>query len=846
MTRSAPPKDEEQALRRIATLVAIGVPAEEIFAAVVGETQRLLEADDVGLLRFEPDGTVTALANAGGARGQGSAVEAPIVVDGLLWGTLVASFRAERGPQLKRDAERLVQFSELLALAIANAESWSAVSEVADEQAILRRAATLVAEERSPREIFTSVAPELVELVDAETISLVRLGQERLPIELATYPERGPGEARRSELSFESGPIVEAMRDDGAPALIALEQGDLVDAEVSQGLRTVAGAPIVVHGRLWGMTAAGWRVDASELPGDPLGRLAEFCRLLVTSIANRDSREALRRVADEQAALRRIATLTAEARDPEEIFAVVVAEACRVLDADNARLMRVTDDGESGVIVATSGHPAAGFQVGMTVSLAGEASPDLTREGRTVRVDTARLADGWLRLRLGQLGFRTATHGPILVDDRLWGVLAVSWRAEEPIGRIEEYVSHFASSVATAIREASDREAIAALASAQAGLRRVATVVAQGAAPIEVFRVIAVEVKQLMGVDASMLTRFEPDGRAVVLSHATAVPTPVNEGDVLSLVGDSATARVYRSGRPARITSYRGVAGEIAAIQRTVGHTSSAGAPVMIEGQLWGAIVATWRAEQPMPPGAEDRLAEFTALIAVAIANSESRAELAASRMRVVIASDDARRRVQRDLHDGAQQRLVSLAIQLREAQHSARKLVGDDKSIDALFEGFAHELTEAGEELQSLARGLHPAALDHGGLERALRSLTRRSPIPVTLTLNLAERLPEPLEIACYYVVSETLANAIMHARATTLAVDVEQVGDEVTLTASDDGVGGADATRGTGLIGLRDRVEALGGRLEVVSPAGGGTSIVMRVGSAQRVPPLAALPRL
>jgi signal transduction histidine kinase len=247
--------------------------------------------------------------------------------------------------------------------------------------------------------------------------------------------------------------------------------------------------------------------------------------------------------------------------------------------------------------------------------------------------------------------------------------------------------------------------------------------------------------------------------------------------------------------------------------------------PIHVGGRLWGAIVASSR-RGPFEGGAEQRMADFTELAATAIANAESRAELIASRARIVAAFDRARRNIERDLHDGVQQRLVSLALMLRGAQKRVPDTLAE---LDAALSGAVQGLADVLSELQEVSRGIHPAILSQGGLGPAVKALARRSPVPVELDVRAGGRLPEPVEVAAYYIVAEALANVAKHARASVACVDVDLRGDALYLRVHDDGVGGADPGRGSGLIGLNDRVAALGGTMRVDSPVGRGTSLTV-----------------
>ncbi|MEW2410092.1 PAS domain S-box protein [Streptomyces griseoviridis] len=347
----------------------------------------------------------------------------------------------------------------------------------------------------------------------------------------------------------------------------------------------------------------------------------------------------------------------------------------------------------------------------------------------------------------------------------------------------------------------------------QSALRRVATRVARGEPPERVFGAVAREVEELLGAEVAAVLRHESDGALTVLGTAHGTGRE----------GEAAAREVIRTRAPARVGR-------------------SVGAPIVVDGRLWGVVVADARQEPDAEPEPEafaasavpaavpaaSRLADFTELIAAAIANADSRAQLSASRARVVAAGDDSRRRIERDLHDGVQQRLVALQLDLRLAE----SLVTDASS--ELGRQLAHVgkgLEDASHDLLQVARGIHPAILSKGGLGPALRSLARRCAVPVELDLRLpARRLPERVEVAAYYVVSECLTNAVKHAHARVVTVDAHARDGVMELTVRDDGGGGAEPGRGSGLIGLVDRVEAIGGRLDLHSPPGEGTVLRIR----------------
>jgi PAS domain S-box-containing protein len=372
-------------------------------------------------------------------------------------------------------------------------------------------------------------------------------------------------------------------------------------------------------------------------------------------------------------------------------------------------------------------------------------------------------------------------------------------------------------------------EALRSLVEEQAALRRVATTVASGADQARVSAVVTEEVGRLLGAHTSNMLRYESDGTAVVTggwSIGGVRNVPV--GMSVALDGPTVAAEIRRSGLPERIDSYEGVPGSTAELLRDLGFRSSIGAPIKLGGRLWGAVMVSTVQEQPFPTGSEPRIADFAELVALAIANAEAHQELAASRARIVEAGDAERRRLERNLHDGAQQRLVSLSLTLRVCE---RKLDEGDPQAGELLRRAKEELVGALEELRELARGIHPAILTDHGLVPALQMLAERTDIPVEISAPLDDRLPQPVEAAAYYIVAEALTNASKHARASHVRVNVNRSDGHALVEVADDGVGCADQRRGSGLRGLRDRVEALGGDLGLESPAGAGTTVTARL---------------
>ncbi|MDN3358977.1 DUF4118 domain-containing protein [Actinomadura sp. DC4] len=361
----------------------------------------------------------------------------------------------------------------------------------------------------------------------------------------------------------------------------------------------------------------------------------------------------------------------------------------------------------------------------------------------------------------------------------------------------------------------------------QAALRRLATLVAHGAPPSEIFGAVAREVGQILPAPHAAVIRYEPDDvTAIMVGTWKTAMTPL--GSRWPLEKGSPAEAVARTKAPSRVDGIQATVGtgRLLTTLREMGITSAIGCPVTVGGRVWGAVIAA-STSTPLPQDTEKRLLDFTDLLVAAIANAEDRGKLQASRARVVAAADATRRFIERDLHDGTQQRLVSLMLHLRAVEST---LPAELAEFRGLLSHTTQTLDEALEDLRGIARGLLPALLSRAGIEPALRALARCSTVPVELDLRTGE-LAEHLEVTVYRIVAEALTNAAQHADASVVHVDL--AADETTarLSIRDDGRGGADPDRGRGLIGIRDRVEALGGRLEIASPAGGGTSLLVEI---------------
>jgi len=580
------------------------------------------------------------------------------------------------------------------------------------------------------------------------------------------------------------------------------------------------GVPIGVEGRLWGVMLVG--SQSEPLPAGAEARLAGFTELAATAIANAEARVELRGYAVEQAALRRVATLVARGTPPAEVLTAVTEEAGRMLGADYTTMARYDPDGTVTVVASWSSIGEA-FPVGTQVRLGGRnVSTMVFQTSQAARIDDYASASGPAGVDVRDFGFRAAAGVPVCVEARLWGVMTVgSMRAPVPAGT-EERLAGFTELAATAIASAQARVELSGFAAEQAALRRVATLVACAAPPAEVLTAVTEEAGRLLHTNYATMSRYEPDDTITVVASWDSTGAALPVGTQAGLGTLSIQAVIFNTHRPVRFDDYASVRGPIAELARERGLRAAVGVPVSVEGRLWGLMVVGSRAGA-LPAGTEVRLAAFTELAATAIANAEAQAALTASRARIVATADATRRRIERNLHDGAQQRLVALALNLRTAATAAP---GAGELVRRL-DGVAAGLDGVLDDLREIARGLHPAILADGGLRPALKTLARRSPIPVDLDVQVDRRLPDPVETAAYYTVAEALTNAAKYARATTADIQVTERDGALHVRVRDNGTGGAGFSHGTGLLGLKDRAEALGGRLRLDSPPGAGTTL-------------------
>ena len=700
------------------------------------------------------------------------------------------------------------------------------VRELVTEQAALRQVATLVARDSSPDQLFAVVAEQVARVFGVPHVRLVRYEPDGSVV-VGGFRE-GDHEPFPigSRWPLDSPGVIATVRQTGRPARLgdyAHMTGKVAAAARDAGMRSAVASPIVVERRLWGaMVVLSPRRE--PFPEDTEARLADFTELIATAIANAEAREALARIADEQAALRRVAVLVAQQPSPSEVFTAVTQAVGLLLGADLAVLHVFSGDGKATAIASWSAEGPI-LPIGTRFPLDGDnLAARIFESGAPARLYSD--DEAWKRAETDlarSLGMRSAVGAPILVEGKLWGALMAATRRVEPWAEnAETRIAAFTELAATAIANAESREARAVLTDEQAALRRVATLVARGTEPVTVFRAVCNEAQALLGAERAGILRFHDD-RTVTVMASSGGPGQHRVGTRVSFDAGFVVDWVHETHQAARFDTDDPTGAEMPEVVRMMRIRSAVGSPIVVDGALWGVITLA-SVDRSLPLGMERRLADFTELVATAIANAEGKSALNASRRRIVAASDETRRQIERDLHDGVQQRLVSLGLAIRAEETS---LSPDQAELRGKLSGVAEGLSDLLEDLQEISRGIHPAILAKGGLGPALGTLAHRSAIPVNLDVSGEERLPEPIEVAVYFIASEALANATKHSQSTRIEVSLTRRGERLLLSVRDDGVGGADPARGSGLVGLTDRVEALGGSISITSRPRRGTHI-------------------
>jgi signal transduction histidine kinase len=479
-------------------------------------------------------------------------------------------------------------------------------------------------------------------------------------------------------------------------------------------------------------------------------------------------------------------------------------------------LLRFEPDG-STEIAALDGAPD-GVMVGQRAPATGDgATQRVWRTGRPARID--KLADAssqWAQVAHGH-GYSSSAAVPILIQGTLWGVIVVVGRDKPLPAQIHTHLNSFAELAGTAIAAAAARTNLERLAHEQAALRRVAELVARGIAPADVFTAVTAEASRLFGNLNLALLRYDSAESAVAVAEFNGDLTP---GSNIPTTPGTPTGEVLRLAAPFRVDGVMGTGATGLAPDFDV-PSSVVAVPILVEGHVWGTLSAR-SVGSPLPVGTEDQLTAFAELAAASIANADNREKLTASRARVVAAADESRRRLQRDVHDSAQQRLVHAVITLKLAKEA---IANGDTAADLIDEALENA-QRANTELRDVVHGILPAALTRGGLRSGLESFVADFSLPVEVDADIP-RLPTNVETTAYFVVAEALTNALKHAQATVAIVNLTIADDRLNIEVNDDGIGGADPGKGSGLTGLLDRIEASSGTLAITSASGSGTAL-------------------
>jgi signal transduction histidine kinase len=700
---------------------------------------------------------------------------------------------------------------------------------LAEEQAALRRVATLVAQGAQPRSLFAVVAEQVAGVLHVPVVSIVRYEADGTATESASFSAGGELFPVGTRWSLAGTNVVARVRESGRPARIDDYSGlEGVIAETARraGIRSTVGIPIVVAGRLWGTMVAS-STALEPLPEGTEARLADFTELVATAISNSEARAEVERLAEEQAALRRVATLVAQGVPPGQLFDAVAEEVGCLLGTDLAGMLRY-ERGDTVTAVAAWSAAGEHADVAGQWPLEGDRlATTISRSGRPAREDDwAQVTGPIAALVRDQLGVRSTVGSPVVVEGRVWGALFVHSKAGPLPADTESRLLNFTELVATAMSNVQARAEVDRLADEQAALRRVATLVARESRPAEIFAAVADDVARLLGVDITQIYRYEADGTATTVAGGGDREAFLPVGTRVTLEGENLAGLVLRTRRSARIDDYTKATGSLGGLARRLGIRCGVGTPIVVEGRLWGAMCAVTKRAAPLPADTGSRMGEFTELVATAISNIHTRSELAASRARIVAATDQERRRVVRDLHDGAQQRLVHTVVTLKLAR---RALEDDASAAPALVEEALDQAQDATVELRELAHGILPSVLTGGGLHAGVDALASRMPVPVENGVAVG-RLPPAVEATAYFVVAEALTNVAKHSGATRAAVTAHIEDGTLRVHVRDDGVGGA-RPYGSGLLGLADRLAVLDGRLDVESPADGGTLVAAAI---------------
>jgi signal transduction histidine kinase/uncharacterized protein YoaH (UPF0181 family) len=861
--------DEQAALRRVATLVAEGVAAPRLLAAVAEEAGSLLHVDGAWIefydgqdvvkaaewsrpgkdpptferVRVEAAPLAAAVRRSGGVERiddfediqpstafaeqprMMSLIGAPIIVEGGQWGLMLAW--SQDAPLASEVETHLPAFTELVATAIANTDARAEVQRLADEQTALLRVATLVAERVAAPRLFEAVAEEAGKLLEADGARIATYDGEDV-VSSAEWSKPGHDPPTFDRVRVADAPTAREVRRTGR--VVRFDdferiQGDTAFADQPR-VTSLVGAPITVEGEQWGLMIA-WS-QGRVLADDVAAHLTQFTDLVATAIANAEARREVATLADEQAALRRVATLVAEGVSPSAMFVAVARELGQLLGVDSTHLARYEPDGMVTGVGSWSPH-GTNAPVGTHVPLDDTTVTGLVHEsGRPARLDGYGQGSGVVAEIIEALGVRSSVGAPITVDGQPWGVMVASSNRPEPLpAGTEARITAFTDLIATAISNTEARTETHRLADEQAALRRVATLAAEAVPSRDLFNAVAAEVGTLLGTELATLFRYEDEDTVRMLSIWTADGVGLETPETWKVEELGLSRTTAADNWPGRVDDWTQFSGPLAQFVRDdAGVTSSVSCPIVVEGQLWGGLAVHSTRVQQLPPDTEGHLEEFTELVATAIANTQARSELSASRARIVVATDEERRRVVRDLHDGAQQRLVHTVVTL---QMASRALEDESGEVSPLVAEALQHAEGATGELRELAHGILPAVLTRGGLRAGVNALASRMQVPVEIGVSV-ERLPREVEATAYFVVAEALTNVTKHSHADHAVVSAKVENEDLHIEVRDDGIGGATAA-GTGLVGLADRVAALDGTLRLESPVDSGTLLAVDI---------------
>lgn len=843
--------EEGQALLRLAASAADGAVQDEVFMAVAATAMALTDAAAATVIRLDNEDEYTIVGSCAGTAPVGTRVVLdvqdggliaeilrnersarvprqpdpgvtdrlpdaylgprgagiPLTLDDRLWGVLEVSIGSPE--QARIAARRLRDCSWLVTGAIATALARAESKSLVDERAALRRIHAVAGRGGTGSEVLAAIAAEVSAWMDGLSVVLVRHAYDGASVVIASADPDPPD--IESEPPDDRDLIAQVVRSAAPTRMDKTTERPRNDRPVDSAV----GVPISVAGHLWGVLVA--RSPARSIPPRAAYRLARFAEAITPTILSAQARTQL---ADEQAALRRVAELAARDAPVGEVLGAVALEASSVAGVEFTTLLRCNSD-SSTEIVALHDAPE-GFAVGMREPRrTGGAVQRALRKGQFARIENVASMPGRWPHIAGQSGFTTSVAAPITIQGALWGALVATGRLELLSVSTEEQLTRFADLAGIAMSAAQARSDLRMLAEEQAALSRVAALVVRGAVLDEVFTAVAVEASGLVDRAAAWLVRLELDSSFVLVAATADSNVPLGfrgkprQGALLSAL--------LETGNTARVENLPGTPWAEADRRMTVGPTVAI--PVTVEGRLWGALaVSLWHV--PPPDNVEHRLLKFAELAGAAIANAENKANLTASRAHVVATADEARRRLQRDVHDSAQQRLVHTILTLKLAQQS----IATGSAPDALVAEALLNAERASSELRDIVRGILPAALTRGGLRLGLESLLSDLLVPVDLDVT-APRCSMEIEQTAYLIVAEALNNVAKHAHADRAAVSVTLDGGALDIEVRDDGIGGADPARGTGLIGLADRVDAIEGALTLTSPPGGGTTLRARL---------------